>query len=137
MRLIPVCISKKEGSGVEEKLTGSRALSIAAQRYIETHSAERFSLQEMAGALFVNGSYLLRAFKQHTGLTPLSYHHQVRCAKAKELLIHTDKSISEIGEAVGFVSSAHFSHIFRKTEGCSPSEYRASQQTDHHVESEQ
>ncbi len=99
-------------------------LSEAVQEYIEAHSAERFSLQEMAGALFVNGCYLLRTFKRRTGMTPLCYHHLVRCRKAKELLVHSELSISEIGEAVGFVSSSHFSHIFRKTEGCTPSEYR-------------
>lgn len=99
-------------------------LAKAAQDYIDAHSAERFSLREMAGALFVNGSYLLRVFKRCTGMTPLSYHHRIRCQKAKELLVETDQTISEIGEAAGFVSSSHFSHIFRKTEGCSPSEYR-------------
>ena len=103
---------------------GGKDLSEAAREYIETHSAEKFSLKEMAGALFVNGSYLLRTFKRHTGMTPLSYHHQIRCQKAKVFLAETDQSISEIGEAVGFVSSSHFSHIFRKTVGCSPSEYR-------------
>ncbi len=103
---------------------GGKALSQAAQAYIEAHSAERFSLREMAGALFVDGSYLLRTFKRHTGMTPLRYHHLVRCNKAKELLVQTDQSISDIGEVVGFVSSSHFSHIFRKTEGCTPSEYR-------------
>ncbi len=127
-------LNVKEAVVVEEKQTGGMALSIAAQRYIEARSAEKFSLQEMAGALFVNGSYLLRVFKQHTGMTPLGYHHQVRCEKAKALLIQTDMSISEIGEAVGFVSSAHFSHIFRKYAGCTPSEYRASGQTNHHGE---
>ena len=109
---------------MEGKLTGGRALSIAAQRYIEAHSAEKFSLQEMAGALFVNGSYLLRVYKQNTGMTPLCYHHQLRCEKAKQLLTQTDRSVSGIGEAVGFVSSSHFSHIFKKTVGCTPSEYR-------------
>ena len=106
----------KQGSGKD--------LTKAAQNYMETHSAERFSLQEMAGALFVNGSYLLRTFKRNTGMTPLSYHHRIRCSRAKELLVQTDQTISEVGEAVGFATSSHFSHIFRKTEGCTPSEYR-------------
>ena len=109
---------------MKERQPGEKDLSRAAQDYIEAHSAERFSLQEMAGALCVNGSYLVRVFKRSTGMTPLSYHHQVRCQKAKELLAQTEQTISEIGEAVGFVSSSHFSHIFRKTVGCSPSEYR-------------
>ncbi len=78
----------------------------------------------MAKALYVNASYLLRTFKRHTGTTPLCYHHRLRCAKAKTLLAQTDLSISQVGEAAGFVSSSHFSHIFRKTEGCTPSEYR-------------
>ncbi len=110
---------------MKERQPGEKDLSRAAQDYIEAHSTERFSLQEMAGALFVNGSYLLRVFRRSTGLTPLAYHHQVRCQKARELLVKTDRSISEIGEEVGFVSSSHFSHVFRKTVGCTPSEYRA------------
>ena len=109
---------------MKEKQASGEALTQAARAYMESHSAERFSLQEMAGALFVNGSYLLRTFKRRTGMTPLHYHHRIRCQKAKELLARTDRSISDIGEAVGFVSSSHFSHIFRKTEGCTPGEYR-------------
>ena len=109
---------------MKDQHSDGKDLAGAAQDYIEAHSAERFSLQEMAGALFVNGSYLLRVFKRRTGMTPLAYHHLIRCRRAKELLDATDQTVSEIGEAVGFVSSSHFSHIFRKTEGCTPSEYR-------------
>ena len=107
-----------------EKQTSGENLSKAAQQYIEAHSTEKFSLQELANALFVNGSYLLRTFKRHTGMTPLGYHHHIRCSKAKELLVLTDQSITEIGEAAGFVSSSHFSHIFKETTGFTPSEYR-------------
>ena len=109
---------------MKEKQSSGKSLSAAAQQYIEDHITEKFSLQEMADALFVNGSYLLRVFRNYTGTTPLCYHHLVRCSKAKELLLHTDQSITEIGEAVGFVSSSHFSHVFGKTEGCTPKEYR-------------
>ena len=120
-----------------KKQTSGEALAKAAQCYIETHSKKKFSLDEMAGELYVNGSYLLRTFRRYMNITPLCYHHMVRCSKAKELLRHTDRSISEIGEMVGFVSSSHFSHIFRKTEGCTPSEYRMLHQHDRHEETEQ
>lgn len=109
---------------MQEKQVSGRNLSKAAQEYIEAHYAEKFSLQKIASALYVNGSYLLRAFRRQTGMTLLNYHHQVRCEKAKVLLMQTSQSISEIGASVGYVSSAHFSHIFRKTEGCTPSEFR-------------
>ena len=109
---------------LEEKLSSGKKLSLAAQHYIEDHSSEKFSLQAIADALFVNKSYLLRTFRHFTDMTPLYYHNLIRCSKAKDLLISTDQSITEIGETVGFMSSSHFSHIFRKTEGCTPSEYR-------------
>ena len=109
---------------MKEEQSGGKALSEAARAYMEAHSAEKFSLEEMACALYVNGSYLLRTFRRNTGITPLTYHHQLRCARAKELLARKELTISEVGEAVGFVSSSHFTHVFRKTEGCTPSEYR-------------
>ena len=109
-------LSAKQNSAID--------LVKAAEAYMDAHSADRFSLNEMSGALYVNGSYLLRTFRRHTGMTPLHYHHHLRCRKAMEMLAHTDQSISEIGEAVGFVSSSHFSHIFKNTVGCTPSEYR-------------
>ena len=121
---------------MKEKQAGGKALSDAAQAYMEAHSEEKFSLEEMERALYVNGSYLLRTFKRHTGMTPLSYHHQLRCAKAKALLAQTDLSISQVGEAAGFVSSSHFSHIFRKTEGCTPSEYRKLRKAGEHERAE-
>ena len=110
---------------MKDKQNSGKALCEAAQKYIETHSAEKFSLDAIAKALFVNGSYLVRTFRRYTGTTPLRYHHLIRCEKAKEFLAQPDLSISLVGEMVGFVSSSHFSHIFREMEGCTPSEYRA------------
>jgi two-component system response regulator YesN len=108
------------------KRTGGENLAQEASEYIEAHFREKFSLQKMADSLYINGSYLLRAFKKYKGYTPLVYHNHIRCERAKELLARTDEEISEIGEAVGFVSSAHFSHVFKKTEDCTPTEYRIS-----------
>lgn len=110
--------------GGTQKKTSGEILTQSALDYIESHYKERFSLQTIAGELYVNGSYLLRVFKKHTGRTLLAYHNHVRCERAKELLRNTDKSVSEAGEETGFVSSAHFTHVFKKTQGCTPTEYR-------------
>lgn len=114
--------------------TGGETLTRSAMAYIESHYRSKFSLQAMAGELYVNGSYLLRVFKKNTGFTPLAYHNHVRCERAKELLAGTGESISDIGEAVGFVSPAHFSHVFRKAEGCTPTEYRMVHRPDRKAE---
>ena len=110
--------------GTSVKETSGEILTRSVADYIETHYKEKFSLQAMAGELFVNGSYLLRVFKKHTGYTPLAYHNHIRCEQAKKMLVDSGESVSVIGETVGFVSSAHFSHVFKKEAGCTPSEYR-------------
>ncbi len=103
----------------------SDALVRAAMDYIEAHSAEKYSLKALSEALFINGSYLSRLFKSRTGQTLLGYHNRMRCERARALLHDTDMSVSGVGEAVGFVSSAHFSHVFKKITGVTPTECRA------------
>ena len=96
----------------------------AAKAYITAHSREKFSLEAVADALYVNKCYLLRQFRARTGGTLLKFPNQVRCEQAKQMLADTELSISEVGEAVGFVSSAHFTHVFKKIVGRTPTEYR-------------
>ena len=122
---------------MKEKQAGSRKLAEAAKAYMEARIEEHFSLRKMADTLYVNQSHLLRTFKQHFGLTPLAYHHLLRCEKAKELLERSSMSISAVGEAVGFVSSSHFAHIFHKTVGCTPSEYRRAHAPEKQPEAEE
>ena len=54
-----------------ENRNSSDALVQSAKDYIESHSAEKFSLQVLSEALFINGSYLLHLFKSRTGQTLL------------------------------------------------------------------
>ena len=109
------------------KKAGGEALANAAIAYLKRHRTDKFSLQEMADTLFVNGSYLLRTFKAHTGQTLLSYHNVMRCEKAKKLLLGSECTVSEAGEEAGFSSSAHFSHVFKKVTGMTPTQYRKSE----------
>ena len=108
-------------------ITAGERLTQSAKAYIEAHCEEKFSLQVISNALFVNGSYLLRTFKAHTGQTLLSYHNVMRCEKAKKLLLGSECTVSEAGEEAGFSSSAHFSHVFKKVTGMTPTQYRKSE----------
>lgn len=109
---------------LKNKTTRGETLTQSVKAYLEAHYAEKFSLETMSGALFVSGGHLMRTFRKYAGTTPLEYHHRIRCQKARELLMDTDQSISEIGEAVGFESSSHFAYIFKQVEGCTATEYR-------------
>ncbi|MEO6887705.1 MAG: helix-turn-helix transcriptional regulator [Ktedonobacteraceae bacterium] len=55
-------------------------------------------------------------------------HHQYlitrRLERAQHLLLHTDRSVTEICFALGFESLGSFSWLFRQRIGCSPTTYR-------------
>ncbi|MBQ3725883.1 MAG: helix-turn-helix domain-containing protein [Selenomonadaceae bacterium] len=46
-------------------------------------------------------------------------------SEAQSQLIETSQPIQDIGEELGFVSSAHFSKMFKKYVGITPKEYRS------------
>ena len=47
------------------------------------------------------------------GTTPIRYINRIRLRKAKELLVNTDTSVSEIADLVGFQSIHYFSRFFQ------------------------
>ena len=104
---------------------GSRQeLADKAAKYIEEHFQEKFSSKKMANELFVNESYLHRAFKDAKKQTLLEYQNNLRIDKAKELLSRNELTISYICNHVGFVSHSHFSRTFKKICGCTPTQWR-------------
>lgn len=104
--------------------TAKKKLTERAVTYLESHYTDKFSLDEIAGALFVNKNYLARVFKETTGSTLLQYHNRLRCQRAQELLMDPGYSMSVIAFKSGFASASHFSRIFRNVTGLTPSEYR-------------
>ncbi len=101
-----------------------KELAKAAKKLIYEHYQEKFSLEKLAGELYVNESYLARVFKEATGKTPLAYHNYIRCSIARVLLTHNEFPISYISDRVGYVSPSHFTRKFQSQFGCTPMQYR-------------
>lgn len=99
-------------------------LVIAAMNMLEENCCSSRSVAEIAGKLHISYAYLSRIFKVETGMTMLKMRDQFRMDRAKEMLCFTDEILEEISEKLGFPDSGQFSKSFRKTVGCSPSEYR-------------
>ena len=69
-------------------------------------------------------SWLIRCFRQRTGMTPQRYLTDIRLNQAKELLAASSLNVGEIAAVVGYENALYFSRIFRKYVGVSPREYR-------------
>lgn len=83
-----------------------------------------YNMEELAQQHNVGYSYFRKMFKKYTGVAPAQYHLLLRIIRAKELLVATDKTISEIAFQLGFQNIYHFSMLFKKKTGMSPSEFR-------------
>jgi len=80
----------------------------------------RFLAQE----LNFSASYLSDLLKKETGKTAQEHIHLFVIEKAKNKLLNSKNSISEIGYSLGFEYPQHFSNLFKSKTGLSPSEYR-------------
>lgn len=93
--------------------------------YIERHIAEPITLDDLSEFIHLNKSYLGERFKAIWGVPPMKYVNWVRVERAKELLLTTDVSITDIAEKTGFQSIHYFSRFFKQKENMTPQEYRA------------
>ena len=94
------------------------------QEYIAENFHQKISLDELSEFVGINKYYLIRLFKQKTGLSPIDYLIHVRLQEGERLLSQTDITISEISDMVGFHSPSHFSKTFKESNHCTPSQYR-------------
>ena len=109
---------------VKGRSNAKAELAMRAKCHIEENYKDKFSLEELAVELYCNGCYLLRTFKEQTGHTLLEYHNLIRCEHSKALLANPNISISYISDAVGYVTQAHYTRVFKKIYNCSPTQYR-------------
>jgi len=68
--------------------------------------------------------YLSDLLKRETGKTTQEHIHIFLIEKAKNSLLNSSNTISEIGYSLGFEYPQHFSNLFKLKTGYSPSEYR-------------
>lgn len=99
---------------------------MAAKEEIEKrYMTEEISLNTVAMRVGMSPSYFSSVFSKEAGKTFVEYLTEVRMDKAKEYLMCSSMKTSEIGYEVGYKDPHYFSYIFKKTQGCSPKEYRA------------
>ena len=92
--------------------------------YLDSHLTEHIDLDVLAQELGYTKYYLTRRFKDETG-TSISQHILAkRIEYAKNYLMYSRLSILEISKKLQFSSPSHFTYVFRKMTGVTPTEYR-------------
>ncbi len=97
------------------------------KRYFEgedIHESGLPNVQYLATELNFSANYLSDLLKKETGKTAQEHIHLFVIEKAKNKLLNSKTSISEIGYSLGFEYPQHFSNLFKSKTGFSPSEYR-------------
>ncbi len=92
--------------------------------YLKKNYWNRVSLKEIAEREFLTPQYLSYKIKDTFGQNFNDFLNKIRVDESRKLLLDTDKSISEIGQEVGFSHSRYYNKHFKKIHGHSPQEYR-------------
>lgn len=98
---------------------------LRAKKYIETHLAENFSIEDVARSVFLNRSYFSREFKQATGENVIDYVIKCRMDRAVELLLESRHSTAEISALCGYTDLKYFQRSFKKHTGYTVREYQS------------
>ncbi len=92
--------------------------------YIYDHLHTRITIETLAEHVQLTPSYLSRLFKKETGSSISSYIQSKKVDTAKNMLIYSNYSLSQIASTLAFSNQSYFTEIFRKHTGMTPSNYR-------------
>ncbi len=117
----------RKGIRLREERSKGRNQSVirtALQYMEENFTDDSLTLNRVAGVANVSANHFSALFSQEMGQTFIEYLTQLRMSRAKEQLRCTDMRSGEIALEVGYKDPHYFSFLFKKTQGCTPSEYR-------------
>ncbi len=94
------------------------------QDYLLKRHHEKLLLDDLAAIAKMSSRSLSRAFKEHTGLTPLQYQHELKLEHASQLLQDKTLSVERVAELCGFEDARHFRRLWKRKFVLSPSAWR-------------
>lgn len=111
---------RDESSKSRNRTMMGRALEFIQENYTDPE----MSLNRAASVANVSANHFSALFSQEMGQNFIEYLTELRMKKAKELLRCTSMRSGQIALEIGYKDSHYFSFLFKKTQGCTPSDYR-------------
>ncbi|MFJ4143227.1 GlxA family transcriptional regulator [Pseudomonas sp. NPDC089734] len=109
---------------VDKDPTLPQSLKLALE-LMQQNIEEPLSIPELASCTGISRRQLERRFFRFVGATPSRYYLELRLTRARQLVLQTNRSITEIAMATGFVSLPHFQKRFRDFFNAAPGSYRS------------
>ncbi len=105
---------------------GARERVVAVQELLERRYREPLRLEDLAREVGLSPFHLCRQFRRQTGWTIHRYLTHLRIAEGLERLSRAPRgSLLDLALDLGFDGHSHFSDVFRRLVGRSPSAFRA------------
>ncbi|UZH12095.1 MULTISPECIES: helix-turn-helix domain-containing protein [unclassified Halomonas] len=92
--------------------------------FISEHIDHCIRTTELASLLGLSASHFSHAFKQTTGVTPLTYVAATRVEAARQDMLCSGRSLCEIALRHGFCDQSHFCRVFKRETGLAPQKWR-------------
>jgi two-component system response regulator YesN len=121
-----ICMQYKRGVDPQEYIGIEKYENPYVRRMLEMireRYHEKLSIDEIAAEIGVSASYLSRKCKEVTGHTYLDHLNSYRLSQAIKLMRSGGYKIYEISDKTGFTDYKHFSAVFKKYTGVSPTEF--------------
>lgn len=109
---------------VDSDPTLPQALKVALE-LMQKNIEEPLSLDDLAACAGISKRQLERRFFRFIGAAPARYYLELRLTRARQLVLQTNRSITDIAMATGFISMPHFHRRFRDFFDAAPGSYRA------------
>jgi len=99
--------------------------------YVEAQFTRPIRIHDVLPLVHLEYHYFIKYFQQRMGISFVDYLHLRRIQKAEHLLLTEQLNIADIGVQSGFPNVTQFIRIFKRYNGCSPSEFRKKRMQTH------
>lgn len=123
---LDIILLKCARSVVMEQHTKEKAWIVFknVKEHIEDNYLEIDRMGEIAGSTGLTTAYISRLFKRYYHMTPYNFLMQKKMEHALDLLRQGNMPVQKAAALTGFDDPFHFSRVFKKFKGISPSEVR-------------
>ena len=109
---------------IEKESDRDKVLKALIKDIHQNFLSDKTDIESYAEKLDISKDRLSVIFKEKYGLPPYKYQLMLKMDYATDLLMHTDLSIGEISDKLGFQNQLYFSASYKKQVGVTPSEMR-------------